>query len=207
VHLIADSNCVRREMIEKLGIPAERITTVHLGVRPVFKPLPSAAVLPVLQGLGLRPGYLLHVGTIEPRKNLLRLMQAYCDLPRLLRESHPLALVGGWGWRNEQIREFYESTARHAGVVKLGYVPEEDLPAVYNGARALVFPTHYEGFGFPPLEMMACGEQSSPRRPAPCARSCRPVTRCWTRTTSPPGATPCKPSWPTTTTRPSCAAA
>jgi alpha-1,3-rhamnosyl/mannosyltransferase len=157
VHLIADSHCVRREMIEKLGIPAERITAVHLGVRPAFRPLPAAAVLPVLRKLQLSRGYLLHVGTIEPRKNLLRLMQAYCDLPRPLRERHPLALVGGWGWRTEQIRDYYESTARHAGVVKLGYVPEEELPALYNGARALVFPSHYEGFGFPPLEMMACG--------------------------------------------------
>jgi glycosyltransferase involved in cell wall biosynthesis len=157
VHLIADSHCVRREIIDKLGVPPERVTTVHLGVRPTFRPLTVDEVQAALQGLDLKPGYLLHVGTIEPRKNLLRLMQAYCDLPRPLRERHPLALVGGWGWRNQPIREYYESTARHAGVVKLGYVPEENLPALYNGARALVFPSHYEGFGFPPLEMLACG--------------------------------------------------
>ena len=157
LHLIADSQTIRREMIEKLRIPADRISVVHLGVRPVFRPLSTEDVVPALKELDLEPGYLLHVGTIEPRKNLLLLMKAYCDLPANLRAKHPLVLIGGWGWRNESIREFYATTACHAGVRHMGYVPESHLPAIYNGARALVFPSHYEGFGFPPLEMMACG--------------------------------------------------
>ena len=156
-HLIADSDYIRREIIEKLHFPAERVTTVHLGVRPGFRPLPATEVLPILEKIGLRPGYLLHVGTIEPRKNLLMLMRAFVDLPAPLREKHPLVLIGGWGWRNEEIRDYFETTARRAGVRHIGYVSEEQLPAIYNGARALVFPSHYEGFGFPPLEMMACG--------------------------------------------------
>ena len=156
-HLITDSHFVRQELVQKLSIPPERITTVHLGIRSLFRPLATSEILPVLKEFQLREGCLLHVGTIEPRKNLLMLMRAYCDLPRRLRERSPLVLVGGWGWRNESIREYYESTARHAGVIKLGYVPDEQMPALYNGARALVFPSHYEGFGFPPLEMMACG--------------------------------------------------
>jgi glycosyltransferase involved in cell wall biosynthesis len=156
-HLITDSHFIRRQLVHKLGVSADRVTTVHLGIRSLFRPLNSTDVLPVLTRYNLRQGYLLHVGTIEPRKNLLMLMRAYCDLPGTLRERSPLALVGGWGWQNENIREFYESTARHAGVIKLGYVPDDQMPALYNGARALVFPSHYEGFGFPPLEMMACG--------------------------------------------------
>lgn len=157
VHLITDTECVRREIIDKLGIPPARISTVHLGIRPECRPLADEEVLPVLSRVNLQPGYLLHVGTIEPRKNLLRLMQAYVELPSALREKHPLILIGGWGWRNEKIRDYYESTGKHAGVRKLGYVPDEDLPALYNGARALLFPSHYEGFGLPPLEMLACG--------------------------------------------------
>ncbi len=156
-HLITDSHFIRQQLVQQLGVHPNRVTAVHLGIRKQFQPLAAAEVLPVLAGFNLRPGYLLHVGTIEPRKNLLMLMRAYCDLPRALRERRPLVLVGGWGWRNEDIREFYESTACHAGVVKLGYVPDEQMPALYNGARAMVFPSHYEGFGFPPLEMMACG--------------------------------------------------
>lgn len=157
VHLITDTECVRQEIINKLGIHPAHLSTVHLGVRPNFRPLPTEQVTPLLKKLNLQPGFLLHVGTIEPRKNLLRLMQAYGDLPQPLREKHPLVLVGGWGWKTERIRDYYETTGRHQGVIKLGYVPDEDLPALYNGARALVFPTQYEGFGLPPLEMLACG--------------------------------------------------
>jgi glycosyltransferase involved in cell wall biosynthesis len=156
-HLIADSRAVRNEIVDILGVAPERVTAVHLGVRPIFEPMSIDESLPALQRLGLKPGYLLHVGTIEPRKNLLLLMQAYCDLPAPLRERCPLVLIGGWGWRNESIRDYFETTARHLGVVHFGYAPESDLPSIYNGARALVFPSHYEGFGLPPLEMMACG--------------------------------------------------
>jgi alpha-1,3-rhamnosyl/mannosyltransferase len=156
-HLIADSDAIRGELIDRLGMRTERVTTVHLAVRPGFRPQPAAEVAAVLRRFDLQPGYLLHVGTIEPRKNLLMLMRAYCDLPAALRQAHPLVLIGGWGWRNREVREFYENKGRREGVRQIGYAAEEDLPAIYSGARALVFPSHYEGFGFPPLEMMACG--------------------------------------------------
>lgn len=157
LRFIADTEYIRREMIDLLGVHPSRITAIHLGVRPELRPLPPEQVESSLDSLGLEPGYLLHIGAIEPRKNLLMLMKAFVDLPPVLRERHPLVLVGGWGWRNEAIQDYYHSTARHAGVFQLGYVPDEHLSAVYNGARALVFPSHYEGFGFPPLEMLACG--------------------------------------------------
>ena len=156
-YFIGVSEFTRQEVIHNLGIAPDRVSSVHNGIPDYYRPLPEGETRPCLDKLGLSPGYLLHVGTIEPRKNLLMLMRAYCGLPRPLRENSPLVLVGGWGWRNESIREYFESTARHAGVIKLGYVPDEQMPALYNGARALVFPSHYEGFGFPPLEMMACG--------------------------------------------------
>jgi alpha-1,3-rhamnosyl/mannosyltransferase len=120
-------------------------------------PLPDDAVRQVRQRLRLPDRYLLHVGTLEPRKNLVMLMRAYGDLPAAVRESCPLVLAGGWGWNVGELAEHYQTTARHRGVRHLGYVTDTDLPALYNGATALVFPSHYEGFGLPPLEMMACG--------------------------------------------------
>lgn len=156
-HVITDSQAIRREIIDVLGIAPDRVTAVPLGMRSVFRPMREETVASMLAPMKLKPGYLLHVGTIEPRKNLLMLMQAYADLPSGLRDRHPLILIGGWGWRTDKIRDFYESVGRRAGVRHIGYAPEECLPALYNGARALVFPSHYEGFGFPPLEMLACG--------------------------------------------------
>ena len=133
------------------------MTVTYNGVRELFRPLPAEAVRERLKTLGLPTRYLLHVGTIEPRKNLLMLMKAYCTLPASVRASCPLVLAGGWGWRCEAERSYLQGTARHKGVIHAGYLAEEDLGALYNGARALVFPTHYEGFGMPAAEMLACG--------------------------------------------------
>jgi len=110
-----------------------------------------------LQKLGLPPRYLLYLGTLEPRKNVLMLLRAYCALPASVRGEWPLLLVGGWGWNAGALAEYLHTEARHRGVIHPGYVAEEHLPAIYNGARALLYPTLYEGFGLPPIEMMACG--------------------------------------------------
>jgi alpha-1,3-rhamnosyl/mannosyltransferase len=156
-HIITISDFIREEIIRILGVPAERVTRTYLGVRDTMARLADDVVTARLDRLGLPRSYLLHVGTLEPRKNLLVLMQAYCRLPANLRERCPLLLVGGWGWNTESIAAYFDTEARHRGVRHLGYLPETDLAVLYNGARALVFPTHYEGFGLPPLEMMACG--------------------------------------------------
>jgi len=157
VHFFTVTEFVRREMIERLHIPREKITCTYNGNRPDFVPMDEEQFRPALQRLGMPNNYLLHLGTIEPRKNLLRLMQAYVDLPAELRERCPLVLAGQWGWRFDETADFFFSTARHRGVIQTGFVPDADLPAVYNGARALVFPSLYEGFGIPAIEMMGCG--------------------------------------------------
>jgi O-antigen biosynthesis alpha-1,3-rhamnosyltransferase len=156
-HFITVSDFTRRQMINVLGVPGERVTRVYNGIRPDLRPLPEDAIKPVLNRLGLPASYLLHVGTIEPRKNLLRLLQAYTSLPGSLREKCPLLLVGGWGWSSRETATYFHDEARHNGVLHLGYAGNDDLPALYNGARALVCPSLYEGFGLPPLEMLACG--------------------------------------------------
>lgn len=157
VHLVTGSEFTRQEIINELGVAPERVTTVYHGIRDNLAPMPWHQVQAGLKNLGLPPSYLLHVGTLEPRKNLEMLARAYCALPAGVRERCPLLLVGKWGWNTASLAEFLDSEARGKGVIHLGYLPEEQLGLLLNGARALVYPSLYEGFGLPPLEMMACG--------------------------------------------------
>jgi alpha-1,3-rhamnosyl/mannosyltransferase len=156
-HFIAISEFCRQEIIRTLNLSPERVTRTYMGIRPGLRPLPAGAVGPVLKQLGLPGRYLLYLGTLEPRKNLLMLLRAYCALPERLRLRWPLVLVGGWGWNTGELAAYLYQHAMPRGVIHFGYVAEEHLAAVYNGARALVYPSLYEGFGLPPVEMMACG--------------------------------------------------
>jgi alpha-1,3-rhamnosyl/mannosyltransferase len=156
-HFLADTDSVRREVIEVLGVRPDRVSRVYMGIRADLRPLPAELVQAGLARLGLPHQYLLCLGTIEPRKNVLRLLQAYTSLPFSVRSDWPLVLAGGWGWNAEEVRRYLDEIGQHQGVIHLGYVADEHLPILYNGARALFFPSYYEGFGLPPLEMMACG--------------------------------------------------
>jgi alpha-1,3-rhamnosyl/mannosyltransferase len=156
-HVLTDTECIRQEILRTLGLPPDRVTCAYIGVRRGLRAMPSEEVEARLHERGLSPGYLLYVGTIEPRKNVLTLLRAYCALPATVRERHPLVLAGGWGWNSRDVHSYLDNEARHKGVYYLGYVSEDDLPTLYNGARALVFPSFYEGFGLPPVEMLACG--------------------------------------------------
>lgn len=156
-HFLTVSEFVRQEVIRKLGVASHRVSRVYNGIRPELGRLAGDVVASRLRALDLPAQYLLYVGTIEPRKNLLTLLRAYCALADSLRDAWPLLLVGGWGWNAREVADYLDGTARAKGVRQLGYVSDHDLPALYNGARALIYPSCYEGFGLPPLEMMACG--------------------------------------------------
>ena len=155
--LVTGSGAVRDEISREYGVPADAITVVYHGVSPAFRPMTAEEVAPVRAKFGLPAGYFLCVGTVEPRKNVGTVMRAFADLPPAVREACPLVLVGPWGWKSDADRAFFDSVGRTAGVRHLGYVSDDDLPAVYAGATGLVYPTHYEGFGLPPVEMLASG--------------------------------------------------
>ena len=153
-HFFTMSDAMCLELTRHLGVPPERITRTYNGVRRGLKPVQGQDLALGMAKLGLKPGYFLHVGTLEPRKNLLMLAHAWADLPPAIRQRHPLVLAGGWGWRCDELRQFIEETP---GIIRLGYVPESELAALYSGALTLVFPSLYEGFGMPVIEMLACG--------------------------------------------------
>jgi alpha-1,3-rhamnosyl/mannosyltransferase len=156
-HFFTISESVRQEIIRTLNIRPDRLSVAYCGVRARLTPLPAAFVQGALRRLRLPPRYFLHVGTLEPRKNVLTLLRAYCALPDAIRSTYPLLLVGGWGWNSADVADFLDRQGRQCGVRHLGYFPEKHLVVLYNGARALLMPSHYEGFGMPAVEMFACG--------------------------------------------------
>ncbi|HEY1376187.1 MAG TPA: glycosyltransferase family 1 protein [Gemmataceae bacterium] len=153
-HVLTDTQAVRRQIIEHLGVAPDRVTAVHLGVGPEFFAADPSDSDRARRALGLPADYLLVVGTIEPRKNVPTLLRAYLNLPTGLRRRCPLVLAGGWGWNVDEAADLIRVDD---SVLHLGYTPDDHLPGLYAGARALAFPSFYEGFGLPPLEMLAAG--------------------------------------------------
>jgi glycosyltransferase involved in cell wall biosynthesis len=155
-HIIAVSECTRRDLTSAYGIPAERISVVHEAAAPHFRPQPRETIDAVRMRYALPERYLLCVGTIEPRKNLTRALAAF-EVLHADGLSEALVIVGRRGWLTGDFFAALERSRVRQAVRLLGHVPDGDLPGVYAGAQALVMPSLYEGFGLPVLEAMACG--------------------------------------------------
>jgi glycosyltransferase involved in cell wall biosynthesis len=156
--LITDSQFIRKEIIDLFDWPANKIRAVPLGVSKEFRPRIADEAIGLLEKIDLMFGrYTLCVATIEPRKNIETLLLAYEALPQELRNRYPLVLAGGDGWRSEKIHRCIELCQRQGWLRYLGYVSEADLPILFSGARAFVYPSLYEGFGLPVLEAKASG--------------------------------------------------
>ena len=152
--VITDSAYTKNEAVEFLGIPAERITPVHLGVdHAAFRPFPRDALDICRRELSLPERFVLFVGAREPRKNLDRLLHAYAELPGSVQRDFSLVLVGPQGWGKNELTE----KKLKKGVMVFPYLDVRKLAMTYNLASAFVYPSLYEGFGLPPLEAMACG--------------------------------------------------
>ncbi len=156
-HFLAVSEFTRQEIMRVLHVPAERITATPLAARDAFRPQPAESCAAACRGAGLPTQFFLFVGTLEPRKNVAGLLEAYAALPASLRARVPLAIAGAWGWKAEALRERLRAHDLAGQVHLLGYQNDVQLAALYSACTALVWPTFYEGFGLPPLEALACG--------------------------------------------------
>ncbi len=156
--VIAISQSARQDVINLLGIEPERVHVVYAGVDPSFRPLSNEEIAPHLAKFNLQAdSYILTVGTIEPRKNLVRLIQAYHAIWQKQPKSMPkLVLAGATGWFFREVFALVKNLGLSEQVLFIGRVDDADLPALYNGALFLAYPTLYEGFGMPALEAMAC---------------------------------------------------
>lgn len=156
--VVADSQSTKQDLVELLGLPAEKIAVVYGGIEPRFSPADKTLkVSKTFRVLGLDQPYILSVGTLEPRKNYARLIRAYARLCEATGLPHLLAIAGGKGWLYDSVFAEVHRLGVEERVRFLGFVNDAALPALYRGAELFVFPSLYEGFGFPPLEAMACG--------------------------------------------------
>jgi glycosyltransferase involved in cell wall biosynthesis len=157
-HIITDSDFIKSELIDLLGADSSKLTTVPLGADPAFKPRSKEVCETPLRKYGLNyEGYFLFVSTIEPRKNLHNLLQSFVHYRDKNPHGLPLVIVGGDGWHNSSLLNTIDDLQHKGWVKRLGYVPQRDMPVLFSGGKALLFPSTYEGFGLPVLEAMQSG--------------------------------------------------
>ena len=158
--VIVPSQAVKRDVVRHVGFPEDRVVVTPEGCDSRFQPvLLEGALRDVVAKYRLPARYLLAVGTLEPRKNLAALLEAFARLrrDRAVDPDLRLVLAGARGWLDEPIFRTVQALGLERAVHFPGFIEDEDLPAIYSGAALFVFPSLYEGFGLPPLEAMACG--------------------------------------------------
>lgn len=155
-HIITISEYSKQDMVQYLGIEPERISVTPLGVDPVyFERIDFRQRDAILQTHGLKPGFFLFIGTLQPRKNLPCVLEAFQQLPEAIRKEHPLVIVGRDGWNNEKLLPQLEALEQRGEGRWLRYLPQPEVVALLQSAGALVFASLYEGFGLPVIEAFA----------------------------------------------------
>ncbi|HET6614534.1 MAG TPA: glycosyltransferase family 1 protein [Dehalococcoidia bacterium] len=155
--IICVSEYTKREMVRRFPSSEAKARVIGEGVEPAFVPQSRGAIDRFRRRFGLVDPYILFVGTIEPRKNLPRLIEAFSAAVAGHAYPHRLIIAGGSGWKDEPVRRAYRASAVRERIHFAGYVSDDELPAAYSGADVFVYPSLHEGFGLPPLEAMACG--------------------------------------------------
>ncbi|MBN1422979.1 glycosyltransferase family 4 protein [Candidatus Fermentibacteria bacterium] len=156
--ILCDSQSTADDVRRYLHVPLDRLFVIPGAAGPEFRRLEdSQAIALTLLRLGITENFLLFVGSVEPRKNLSALIEAFARLKLGSQRPEWLVIAGGTGWKNEQIYERVRELKLEHAVRFLGYLPVEDLVVLYNACRAFVYPSLYEGFGLPVLEAMSCG--------------------------------------------------
>jgi glycosyltransferase involved in cell wall biosynthesis len=149
--ILADSHCTKEDLV-RFGVPEKKIDVVYLAIEEKYRPVSKAETDACLRRYGLAPGYFLYVGNLRPIKNIPRILEAYRLLTQRRKDVPPLVMAG-----RDQMRNLSAETKNNVMIKFTGEVRGEDLPALFSGASAFLFPSLYEGFGLPPLEAMASG--------------------------------------------------
>lgn len=156
--LIAVSRATKADLIEKLNVPPQKVQVIYEAVSKEFHPKrDERKIQAVQQKYHITDNYILSVCTLEPRKNLSRLVKAYAQLPHQILQKYKLVLVGADGWNNTDLTSSIADLNLKGKVILTGFVAAEDLPSIYQGAKIFVYPSFYEGFGLPVLEALNCG--------------------------------------------------
>nr|MBC7244916.1 glycosyltransferase family 4 protein [Chloroflexota bacterium] len=156
--VLADSQCTKSDVIELLGVKADRVRVIYAGVGQEFQRVEDEKKLEAVRARYRLPArFVLSLGTLQPRKNFERLVEAYSQVKRETGDEIQLVIAGALGWMYDGIFKKVEALGLQGVVHFPGYVADDDLPALYSMADLFVFPSLYEGFGLPPLEAMACG--------------------------------------------------
>ena len=155
--IITPTQSVKREVCEHLGVDSGKVAVTPEAPRPVFERIEREQTLETRRRLGIRDDFILFVGTIEPRKNLLTLARAFDEILRTTPLRPQLVIAGHRGWLTDDLFLFIKEAGLGDHVCFTGYLADEDLRALYSSCSLFVYPSLYEGFGLPPLEAMACG--------------------------------------------------
>ena len=155
--IVTHSESVRHEVAEHLRVSREKIVAIPAAARSIFRPLPPSQTAEIRKRLDVEDEFLLYVGTIEPRKNLVVLLNAYREIIDTAGLHPQLVIAGRKGWLTDELFGRLRDLGIEDRVHFTGYLPDNDLCALYSSCRIFIYPSMYEGFGLPPLEAMACG--------------------------------------------------